>query len=263
MTNGQERQGWIFPPPERDVRFYALLGIPLLGAAGAVLIAENQFELLPALLLPILAFRLVLSVHRRIEGLAYDTVVTLSHMLRRAHVPTSNHVDRVADWAELTALECGLSPARAREVREAARLHDIGKIAIDEAILDKPARLTESEYAHVRNHAEFGAEILAESGFLKRLSNWIRYHHERPDGRGYPKGLRHDQIPLESSIIAVVDAFDAMVGDSLEGERRPYRERMTVDQALAELESCAGTQFDPVVVSTFCRLVRRYQGIVS
>jgi putative nucleotidyltransferase with HDIG domain len=219
--------------------------------AVGVLIAEGRPEWLPLVLLLILGLRSALRAKAQMYEHYYETIVALSLMLRRVHPYTHSHLDRVARIAERVALRLGASPERARRVREAAILHDIGKIAIDENILDKPGPLDSAEMEHVRRHSEYGAQILAASTQLSEIAPWVRHHHERPDGGGYPDSLRGEAIPLESRIIAVVDAYDAMVGGDAPGERRPYRERMSPQEATAELLRCAGTQFDPKVVSAF------------
>jgi HD-GYP domain-containing protein (c-di-GMP phosphodiesterase class II) len=129
-------------------------------------------------------------------------------------------------------------------------LHDIGKIAVDESVLDKPGPLTPSERAHIQNHALWGAQILAPIQQFKDLVPWIRYHHERPDGSGYPDQLVSEQIPIESKIIAVVDAFDAMTGGD-----RSYRAPMSQAEAVFELQRCSRTQFDEAVVRAFSQVI--------
>lgn len=225
-------------------------------ATVAVLITEGHWEWLPLVLLLILGLRSALRAKAQMYEHYYETIVALSLMLRRVHPYTHSHLDRVARIAEKVALRLGATPERARRVREAAILHDIGKIAVDENILDKPGPLDPAELAHVRRHSEFGATILAASTQLSEIAPWVRYHHERPDGTGYPDSLQGEAIPLESRIIAVVDAYDAMVGGDAPGERRPYRERMSAQEATAELLRCAGTQFDPKVVSAFLEELR-------
>ena len=186
------------------------------------------------------------------DARVHQTLQALALMLQRAHPYTHAHIERVARIAERTALHLGLDPERAKMVHEAARLHDVGKIAVDEQILDKPGKLTADEYAHVKLHAPFGAAILEEIEELRSISEWIRFHHERPDGKGYPKGLSGDEIPLEAKIIAVADAFDAMTGGfEGGGEKRPYRDPISPELALVEMERCAGTQFDSKVVTAF------------
>lgn len=223
----------------------------LLAAAGAVF-AMNGFVGTAVLLFgPILALRAYIEAKLRLAAASYQVVTTLAMMLQHAHPYTHRHLERVAAFSEEVALRLGLDPARAMRVHRAAVLHDIGKIAIDEAILDAPRKLTTEEFAHVQRHAAFGSEILAPVHEFREEAIWIRHHHERPDGRGYPDGLLDPEIPVESKIIAVVDAFDAMTGGMEGRDGRPFKEPMSVEEALAELDRCAGTQFDRKVVNTF------------
>ncbi len=130
-------------------------------------------------------------------------------------------------------------------------MHDIGKLAIPEVILFKPDRLTPEEYALVKDHVTVGADLLAEFPTLHNISAFVRYHHERYDGQGYPDGLSGKQIPLEARILALADAVEAMASD------RPYRKGMDVAAILSEIVQHAGSQFDPAVVSAFPRVVQR------
>ena len=223
----------------------------LASIAVAIFVSKDLFLLVPLILLPIIVLRQVLKLRSQMYEHYYETVTALTLMLQRAHPYTHGHLERVSRISEEVALHLGLPAARARLVREASVLHDIGKIAVDEEILDKPAKLTADEFAHVKRHSQLGAQILAPVETLRELVPWIRHHHERPDGTGYPDGLSDVEIPVESKIIAVVDAFDAMTGGDAPSDRRPYREPMTIDAALQELDRCSGTQFDPTVVQAF------------
>lgn len=227
----------------------------LLAAAVAVLVRENCLWALPIALVPMWTLRSGLAFEASTYARYYETIKALTLMLQRAHPYTHGHLERVADYAEQTALKLGFAAGHARLIREASVLHDLGKIAVDEAVLDKPGRLSDDEMRHVRLHAELGATILAPVRPFQALVPWVRHHHERPDGRGYPDRMLDVEIPLESKIIAVADAFDAMTLNESNGERRPYREPMTVDEALDELERCCGTQFDPTVVAVFREVV--------
>lgn len=227
----------------------------VVGMAVATLVEQDLFGFVPFTIVPVLALRTALQYQARMYEHYYETITALTLMLQRAHPYTHGHLERVAKAAEEVARRVGLSGSRARMVREAAVLHDIGKIAVDEALLDKPAKLTDEEMDHVRQHAVWGAEILEPVRGFKEILPWIRYHHERPDGKGYPSGLNDRDIPIESKIIAVVDAYDAMTGSELPGTARSYRDPMTVEQALQELTRCAGTQFDPKVVGAFKSVV--------
>jgi HD-GYP domain-containing protein (c-di-GMP phosphodiesterase class II) len=135
-------------------------------------------------------------------------------------------------------------------LRRAALLHDIGKVTVSGEILAKPGALTEPEFAAIRRHPEAGASMLRHAG-LTDEALWIRHHHERMDGNGYPDGLAGDEIPLEARIIFVADSFEAMTSD------RPYREGMEVCDAIVELQRHGGTQFDCRVESALRDLIAR------
>jgi HD-GYP domain-containing protein (c-di-GMP phosphodiesterase class II) len=156
------------------------------------------------------------------------------------------HARYVAVVSIQLAAQLGFERNAQRRIGLAGALHDVGKRLIDAAILDKPGPLNEGEWEQVRRHPALGEEILAEAG-LHDIASWVRWHHERPDGTGYPDGLRRERIPLEAAILSVADAFDAMITD------RCYGERQTREQALDELRNCAGSQFDPEVVSAALR----------
>src|SRR2546421_39461 len=145
------------------------------------------------------------------------------------------------------ASESSCTPPRAEVVaaRQAAELHDVGKLAIPDSILNKPGPLDQEEWAFMRRHTLIGERIVASAVSLREAAPIVRATHERWDGAGYPDGVGGEQIPLAARIIAVCDAFDAMV------TTRPYRIGMSPEDALAELRRCAGTQFDPAVVDAF------------
>ena len=163
---------------------------------------------------------------------------------------TARHSETVGRYAEMMARELGLPEARVERVRLAGALHDIGKVAVPDAILHKPARLSAEEFSTIKQHPGLGAQIL-EHPSLADVSEWVGTHHERPDGRGYPRGLAAGEISLEAQIIAVADAYEAMTSD------RAYRDSIGRDGARAELERCAGSQFDPRVVRAFLALLER------
>lgn len=160
-----------------------------------------------------------------------------------------NHCERMERLAAAVGEELRLWPGRMHLLIYAAFLHDIGKADIPEAILLKKGPLTPEEWRYIHLHPTFGRERL-ERTYLKDAGIIIEQHHERHDGRGYPRGLRADEILLEAQIVAAVDALDAMVSD------RPYRPRLGLDQALVELERCSGTQFNPEVVAALVKVVK-------
>jgi HD-GYP domain-containing protein (c-di-GMP phosphodiesterase class II) len=184
-----------------------------------------------------------------LETAHFDTIKALAGALESKDFYTRNHSDRTVIHAELIGRRLGLSTEERLHVRYAAILHDIGKIGIPEAILNKPAGLTEEEYALMKRHPLIGAAIVEHIAFLRPVIPLIRHDHERWDGCGYPDGLKGEAIPLGSRIIAVVDAYDAMAVD------RIYRKAPGHEFALSELRRCAGTQFDPTVVEAFISVI--------
>jgi two-component system cell cycle response regulator len=163
----------------------------------------------------------------------------------------ASHAKHVCELVCAAAEELGISGAQLEALRHAAALHDIGKMAIPEAILEKPGPLTDAEWALIRRHTLIGERILAAAPALERSARLVRWSHERIDGAGYPDGLTGEEIPLGSRIILVADAYDAMVSE------RSYGCVHSQDEALAELRRCAGTQFDPAVVAAFERALLR------
>ena len=157
---------------------------------------------------------------------------------------TALHSTTVGQFARDTALALGLAPGHVMRVHAAGVLHDLGKLGIADAILHKPGPLDDSEWREMRRHPEVGARILEHAG-MHDIASWVRAHHERVDGQGYPAGLPGSRISLEARILAVADAYEAMTTD------RPYRSGMGSELARAELRRCAGTQFDTRVVDAF------------
>jgi diguanylate cyclase (GGDEF)-like protein len=170
----------------------------------------------------------------------------LLRALEERHPELGCHLDGVADYSEAVARCLALEDREVARVRQAAELHDIGKVAIPDAILLKPEPLTAEERAFIQRHAVIGERIVSAAPALMRVAQLVRSSHEWFDGSGYPDGLAGDDIPLGARIISVCDAFDAMTSP------RPYRPGVkTAAEALAELRRCAGTQFDPQVVKVF------------
>ena len=162
-----------------------------------------------------------------------------------------SHLEGVADLAVEVGRELGMAAEELDELARAAELHDIGKVAIPEAILDKPGPLDDEEWEFVRRHTIIGERILMAAPSLRPVARLVRSSHERWDGGGYPDGMADTEIPLGSRIVAVCDAYDAMTAE------RPYRSARSREDALAELQACAGSQFDPDVVAAFCRAAAR------
>jgi putative two-component system response regulator len=181
---------------------------------------------------------------------------TLERLARAAEFrddETQQHAERIGLLAAKVGAELGLSADRVEDLRRAAPLHDVGKLAVPDAILLKPGRLDAAEFAIMRRHTTAGARILAGSSSpVLRLAEQIALtHHERWDGTGYPRGLAGARIPLAGRIVAVVDVFDALTHE------RPYKDAWPVDRALLEIEAGSGTQFDPQVVKAFLAFAER------
>jgi len=160
---------------------------------------------------------------------------------------TAGHSHRVTDLAIVIGHELGLSPNELDDLRWAALLHDVGKIAVSPAVQNKPGELTPEEYRHIMIHAHVGAGIV-EPVVNGDITKIIEHHHDRYDGSGLNQVVAGEEIPLGSRILAIADTFDAMTSD------RPYRPAMLPKEATAEIKRCAGTQFDPSVVTAFLRI---------
>jgi diguanylate cyclase (GGDEF)-like protein/putative nucleotidyltransferase with HDIG domain len=179
-----------------------------------------------------------------------QTVMSLAEALDLRDMGTAAHSKTVAGYCELVARELGLPETQVERVRTAGVLHDVGKIGLPDTILQKPGPLTDAEWEKVRQHPEIGAGILSSPSF-DDIREWVLSHHERPDGKGYPRGLSGQEIPLEARIVAVADAYEAMTA------HRPYREAMPHEVARTELLSRAGSGFDSRVVSALLAVLER------
>jgi putative nucleotidyltransferase with HDIG domain len=191
-----------------------------------------------------------------LEQAYVDAVVALARAMDARDTYTADHSERMARWAEAVARRMGCSEEEVREVRWAALLHDIAKLATPDAVLRKPGPLTPEEWEVVKRHPVVGEEILKPVRRLAGVARLVRHHQERWDGTGYPDGLRGEQIPLGARILAVVDAYTAIT------DHRPYRPARTHEEAVTELRRCAGTQFDPAVVSAFLQVLEADRGLL-
>ena len=159
------------------------------------------------------------------------------------------HAAQVAVYAVAIAEELKLPPERIEVVRQSAFLHDIGKLAIPESILHSPRNLTNIEYEFIKKHTDIGAELIAATEGLNHLAPFIRHHHERWDGHGYPLQLAGEEIPLEARILNLCDSVESMASD------RPYHRGMSTKEIVKEIQSCCGTQFDPHLADVFVKLI--------
>jgi HD-GYP domain-containing protein (c-di-GMP phosphodiesterase class II) len=202
----------------------------------------------------------LLALHRaiddrvKLETQTLDSLFELADILDARDKYTHGHSERVGFYAEQLAIQLGLSSDRAHLAFLAGRLHDIGKCAISNEVLRKPAALDEEEQSHMRMHPAVGGEMLGHFSLFREVARYVRGHHEQWDGSGYPDGLRGEAIPLESRIISVVDSFDAMT------TTRPYRSALAQSEAVRRLRDGAGKQWDPKVVSAFLEWLERQPG---
>jgi diguanylate cyclase (GGDEF)-like protein len=191
------------------------------------------------------------ELYRELEQTYVGTAAAQAAALEAKDDYTADHAQSIADLAVEVGQEIGLDEQALRDLRYGAIFHDIGKIAVPDAILHKPGRLTADEFDVVKRHPVTGEQILAPVPFLADVRRIVRHDHERWDGGGYPDGLRGQQIPIGARIVLVVDAYHAMTSD------RPYRSGMPEDEARRQLQAGAGTQFDPDVVTAFLRVLDR------
>ena len=213
---------------------------------GIILVVLYQLGplLLVLFYLPMMAVRHNLG-YKELSG-------ALCHALDARDPYTHGHSERVAEYSVYIGEELKLPDEELDLLKHVAVLHDLGKVGLRDEIMKKPGAFTLEEYEAMKQHADIGADILAGLNVLGRGEDWVRYHHERWDGMGYPKGLSGENIPLPARIIACADAFDAMTTD------RPYKKRMSYENAKQELIRCSGSQFDPRVVEAMLRVIDKH-----
>jgi response regulator RpfG family c-di-GMP phosphodiesterase len=186
-----------------------------------------------------------------LENLFVDALLSLANAIEARDGYTGGHVERVTGYAMATGKALGLPDDALKNLWVSGLLHDVGKIGVPDRILTKPGKLTDEEYRIMQRHPEIGAAIMQRSSFLRPAVPGVLHHQERWDGTGYPAGLRAEQICVHGRILAVADTFDAIIST------RPYRVQRSVDEAVAELRRCSGTQFDPSVVEAFVRAMEK------
>jgi len=224
-------------------------GFEISAAHGCVLVPEEAVDAATALgLADRRMYAEKATARRSADEQSRDVLLKA---LEEHHPDLGDHVHDVGLLAEAVAEELGLTGQQLHHVRQAAELHDIGKVAVPSAILDKPGKLDADEWAFIARHTLIGERILGAAIALRPVAKLVRSSHERWDGSGYPDGLAGTEIPLGARIVTACDAYDAMTSD------RPYQRSLGHGEALEELRRCAGTQFDPDVVDAFCRVSLR------
>ena len=198
----------------------------------------------------------VTAQHEKLEKISRQIATTLSGAIDAKDTYTNGHSTRVAEYSREISRRAGFSEEVQDEIYMMGLLHDVGKIGIPDAIINKPAKLTDEEYSIIQKHPVTGAKILKNITEFPKLSTGARWHHERYDGKGYPDGIAGEEIPMEARIIAVADAYDAM------SSRRSYRDVLPQAKVREEVEKGKGTQFDPVFAEIMLSMIdedRDYQ----
>ena len=193
--------------------------------------------------------KLLLSYSNSLENATVQLMSSLQNAMEEKDYYTAGHTKRVTEYAVMLGGAMGLSRQDLVVLRRAAQFHDIGKLVIDLSCIQKPGKLNKEEWELIRKHPSVGANIIKPLGFMEREIFIIRHHHERMDGKGYPDGLVEEQLDDLTKILIVVDSYDAMTS------RRNYRRNLRMEEAIAELYSCAGTQFDAKIVEFFARAI--------
>jgi len=179
------------------------------------------------------------------SALRNSVICAFNQLLDLKDLNTGVHSTRLAEWGMRVGLELGLEESDLQNLEVAALLHDIGKVGVPDSILKKPGKLDPEEYALMKKHPEYGWAVLRMLPGFERAALDILHHHESVDGKGYPAGLKGNEIPVVSRIVCVIDAFDAMVSS------RPYRKGLPFEEAVRRLKEASGTQFDAVIVQSF------------
>jgi len=177
-------------------------------------------------------------------------MIAMAQAVEEKDPTTDGHCSRLGRLAILIGERLGLTGEELISLSYGAFLHDVGKVRVPDVVLNKTTKLTDREREEMQKHPDYGADMLSERDYLGGAADIVRAHHERWDGKGYPRGLRGTDIPIGARVVAVVDTYDAIVS------ARPYKKALAKDEALRELERNAGTQFDPGVVRAFLEVVR-------
>ena len=191
----------------------------------------------------------IAAQHEKLERMSMQIVTTISGAIDAKDTYTNGHSTRVASYSKEIARRAGYPEEELEDIYMMGLLHDVGKIGVPDAIINKPARLSDEEFDVIKNHPVMGARILKNITEFPKLATGARWHHERYDGTGYPDGLKGEDIPREARIIAVADAYDAMTS------RRSYRDVLAQEKVRSEIERGKGTQFDPQLADVMLSMI--------
>jgi putative nucleotidyltransferase with HDIG domain len=217
--------------------FFHIFAFLPIGAVIALLYSNVGEWTIALFIIPLFLARYSFQLYLDMRETNIETVTALTSAIDASDAYTHGHSSRVSAYALRVAERMNWSSKDMETLQYAALLHDVGKIAVNNEILHKVGPLTEDDWDSLRSHSDIGADIVEQLKFLKTAAQIIRCHHERPDGKGYPRGLKEDEIPMGAHILNVVDAFDAMTSD------RPYRKALPIEKVIKELETNKGTQF--------------------
>jgi len=225
--------------------FPMLINVVLVSMLGIVISFSYDSYNVGGILLffiPLMLARYTFKLYLDMRKNYFETINVLIRAIEANDPYTSGHSMRVSIYSENIARAINIPQNKVDLIKSAAMLHDIGKIGIDKKILNKDGKLEKDEFETIKKHSEIGATIISDLSYLANITDIIRHHHEKNDGSGYPDGLSHDRIPLETSILTIADSFDAMTTD------RPYRHAMSLEYALDQIKTNSGTQFNPDIV---------------
>jgi putative nucleotidyltransferase with HDIG domain len=230
--------------------FFHILAFMPVGAIIALIYVKSGMWTVALFVVPLFLARYSFQLYIEMKEAHINTVAALSSAIDANDPFTHGHSYRVSRYALRIGKRMNLSSKDLEILEYSALLHDIGKIAIQHDVLLKPGRLNDDEYKTLKQHPSIGADIVENLKFLKEAADLIRYHHEQPDGNGYPDGLKDEDIPIGSKILLVADAFDAMTSD------RPYRKGLPMEKVIEQFELYKGKQFDRPISNLFLGMVR-------
>jgi HD-GYP domain-containing protein (c-di-GMP phosphodiesterase class II) len=236
-----------------NIKLSILNGIAMIPFAIILALLFKQYTYLGVVffIFPIMLARYTFSLYINSKSQYTDTVDALMRAMEARDKYTEGHAQRVAELVKEIAKELKYNDWTIDKLNIASLLHDVGKIGIDDCILNKPGKLTDEEYDIIKSHPEIGYGILKDVKNLKDIIHIVKHHHERYDGKGYPDGMSGDELNLDVYIVQLADCVDAMTTD------RPYRKALTLEQVISELENNSGTQFHPKVVDAYLNLQKK------